>query len=94
MLAGYAEPIPISVSTADMFCQRKAGFKVDDEVTMRISKQVIVEKKAVTRHEWDAFIVADLRYHSSRWQYKLKDRKGMFYTESESWFPESRLKPM
>ena len=81
------------MSATDILHQRKAGFKEDDKVNMRVSKRVMIDGTEVTRVEFDAFTVSERRYHQSRWQYKLKDRKGLLYSEGENWFSENKLKP-
>ena len=77
------------MSVTDTFHKRNSGFKVGDEVAMRVSKTVVVDGKNATKHEWDDFTIADLRYHLSWWQYKLKDSKDLLLGD---WFPEGSLK--
>jgi len=69
---------------------RQAAFKVGDEVTMKVSKRVMIDGEEKTRVSIDAFTIAGRHCHLSHWQYKLEDGKGLPY-DSGNWVPEGKL---
>ena len=62
-----------------MLHQREAGFNVGDEVTMKVRKRVMINGKEKTRVSFDAFTVAERHRLNSRWQYRLKDSRGLLH---------------
>jgi len=85
-----AELVQFGVSATDILHQRQAAFKVGDEVTMKVSKRVMIDGEEKTRVSIDAFTIAGRHCHLSHWQYKLEDGKGLPY-DSGNWVPEGKL---